>query len=62
MCKYTGIYRVIIPLQKMVSVMVSAHFSIVFLVDRTQEVPLLDLESPAGCSAYFFPDYWYRGN
>ena len=42
-----------IPLQKMVSLLVSAHFIIVSLTDCTHKVPLFDLESSTKNSADF---------
>ena len=38
----------------MVSLLVWAHFSLVFLTGCTQKVPLFDLESPTRYSAFFF--------
>ena len=44
--KFTRTYQVFIPLHKIVSVLVSTHFSIASSTGYTQIVPLFKLESP----------------
>lgn len=54
-CKFARNGRVFISLQNMVSLLVLAHLSNVFLTDCTQKVPLFNLESPNDILPGFFP-------
>lgn len=51
-------YHVFIPLQKMLSLLVSAHFSIVYPSVRTEKVPRFDLEITIYSSYFVLCNSW----